>query len=166
LLPLFFSNLAHRDSNLQLRHDFCTPKGGVIFITLANCGGGHWEIAAMRALSRAECAGENMVDKIWDIPLSVKVETDTESKARLLIQNALGVQPKVRSYDLKKGEQKLLYHWKPIGSAPKDRNFLGCEFDIGLVYSAEWAGDRWMNLAANAEAKNITHWIEHPDISN
>jgi hypothetical protein len=108
--------------------------------------------------------GENMVDKVWDIPLSVKVETDTESKARIFIQSALGMHDKVRSYILDKGTETLLYPWKPIAKAPKDRKILGCEADIGLVYSAEWAGDRWLNIAADQEAKNISHWIEHPDM--
>ncbi|CCE05798.1 hypothetical protein BRAS3843_1480029 [Bradyrhizobium sp. STM 3843] len=107
-----------------------------------------------------------MADKVWEISLSVKVETDTESKARLIVQNALGAHAKVRSYDLKKGNEKLLYHWNPIGGAPKDRKILGCEADIGLVYSAEWAGDRWMNLASNDEAEHMTHWMDHPDTQN
>jgi hypothetical protein len=104
-----------------------------------------------------------MANKVWDIPVSVKVETDTENKARLIVQNALGAHEKVRSYNLNKGSEKPLYHWKPIGGAPKDRKILGCEADIGLIYSAEWAGDRWMNLATNDEAKTMTHWIDHPD---
>ncbi len=101
--------------------------------------------------------------RIWKIPVVVSVETETQSKARLVIQNQLGANSKVRGYLFDKGRQEeLATFWRPISTAPKDRQILGYEADIRHAYSAQWAGDGWLNLVSNEKALRITHWMDQP----
>ena len=106
--------------------------------------------------------------KVWKIPVIVSVEADTESKARLTIQNRLGADDRVKRYQFDKGAtNELSSVWRPISTAPKDGMFLGFESDLGYAFTAEWskAGECWMNLTANEKTTRISHWMPQPPLS-
>jgi hypothetical protein len=111
--------------------------------------------------------GERNV-KVWQIPVTVSVEASTESKARLTIQNRLGVDDRVKRYHFDRGAaNELASLWRPISTAPKKETFLGLEGDLGYAFTAEWseAGVCWMNLTANEKTTQISHWMPQPPLS-
>ena len=62
----------------------------------------YWRNAFSVAHSSRFKSGEGTM-KVWDIPVVVSVEEETESKARLTIQNRLGADDRVKRYQFDKG---------------------------------------------------------------
>lgn len=105
---------------------------------------------------------------VWEIPVVVSVEAPTQTKARLTIENRLGVDDRVKRYTFDKGAtSKLASVWRPISTAPKKGTFLGLEADVGYAFTAEWVegADRWINVITNEETTKLSHWMPQPPLS-